>query len=335
MNILSDKPFKSIGDQLSLLSKKRNLTILDPEIAHLALRRYGYYEIINGYKSPFLVKEGNDDLGYKDDATFEHIYALYSLDREIRETILQGLEQFEQTFKQALAYSIAKNISDLQKRYTAKSHYNKGESHTNHRGNFIGTDRDRLLKKFARLLVSKNQPIYHYSVAHGNVPPWILIKSLSFGETIYWYKLSQKPIREDVISNMFGIDQSIISKIDSTLKIKQAFGDTLSLCLDYRNLTAHGGRVYNHRSIKHALNWSIFIYREGIIHISHRQFLHKQMRSSVGALIKVLSLFENKDPYRNIEVWLSVHLDSYLQKYPMDKTMLEKAMELTFDELPK
>lgn len=233
---MSDKPFKSIEEQLYLLNSKRNLTILNMEAAGRALRRYGYYEIINGYKTPFLVKPENDELGYKSDATFEHIYALYSLDREIRETLLQGLEQFEQTFKQALAYSIAQNISDLQSRYTAKSHYNKGESHTNRHGKFMGTDRDRLLRKFDKLLKSNKEPLHHYSVAHHNIPPWILIKGLTFGETIYWYKLSQKAIREDVISKMFSIDQPILERIDPLLKIKQAFGDILSLCLDWESL---------------------------------------------------------------------------------------------------
>lgn len=329
-DFLTDKPFKTIKQQLEILEKERHLTILDPELADRVLRRYGYYEIINGYKTPFLIEPGNDEKGYKTDATFEHIYALYTLDRQIRETILQGIEQFEQTFKQTLAYVIAEEISDDETRYTAKSHYNKGESHHYH--GQTSTDRDRMLKRFNKLLQSPNQPFSHYATAHHNIPPWIMIKGLTFGESIYWFKLSKKTIREKIVAKMFGFDPAVLDQIDSILKIKQAFGDILSLCLDYRNLTAHGGRIYNHRSSKFALKWSPFIYRKNVIDISHKQFSHKKMRSSIGALIKVLHLFENRDPHSTITIWLSIRFESHLKKYPMDKEMLEESTELNFNE---
>lgn len=334
-DFLSDKPFKTIKDQLSLLGTERHLTILNAEAAEQALRRYGYYEIINGYKTPFLVEPGNDDAGYKTNATFEHIYALYALDREIRDSLKQGLEQFEQTFKQTLAYVIAQEISDNQSKYTDVSHYDKGEAHINPKnGKFVGTDRDRLLRKINKLLNSTKQPYAHYRKEHHNIPPWILVKGLMFGETIYLYKLSKNDVREKVVAKMFNLDSSMLEQIDPLMNIKQAFGDILSLSLDYRNLASHSGRVYNHRSNKHALKWSNFIYRKNVIDINKNQFENKEMRSSVGTLLTVLSLFENKDPYSNISIWLSIHLDSYLQKYPEDKDMLENSMELKVTALP-
>lgn len=332
---MSDKPFKSVAEQIHILNNDRDLTILNEEAAELALKRYGYYEIINGYKTPFLREPGNDEKGYKDDATFEHIYALYDLDRQIRNTVLQGIEQFEQYFKQVLAYTIAESISEDQERYTAKSHYNKGEARVKKNGAFNGTDRDKLLKKINYLLKSPKQPMKHYREKHKNVPPWILVKELTFGEAIFWYKLSRKGIREKIISRMFGIEKGVIGTIDPVLKIRQAFGDILSLCLDYRNLTAHGGRIYNHRSTKHALKWSVYIYNSNVINISRSRFLNKEMRSSLGCLIKVLSLFENRDPYLSITIWLSIHLDKYFEKYPNDKLMLEQEMELKREALPK
>ena len=56
------------------------------------------------------------------------------------------------------------------------------------------------------------------------------------------------------------------------------------------------------------------------------------MRSSIGALIKVLHLFENRDPHSTITIWLSIRFESHLKKYPMDKEMLEESTELNFNE---
>lgn len=72
---MEDKPFKTVGQQIDLLNEQRNLNIQNMEAAKNALKRYGYYEIINGYKEPFLVDADNDDTGYLSEANFEHIFA--------------------------------------------------------------------------------------------------------------------------------------------------------------------------------------------------------------------------------------------------------------------
>ena len=43
------KPFSDFNKQIKIL-ENRNLTILDRKAANFALRNYGYYEIVNGYK---------------------------------------------------------------------------------------------------------------------------------------------------------------------------------------------------------------------------------------------------------------------------------------------
>ena len=50
----TDKPFKTIDEQMELLNS-RNLTFKNPETVKSSLIKYGYYEIINGYKDNFLI----------------------------------------------------------------------------------------------------------------------------------------------------------------------------------------------------------------------------------------------------------------------------------------
>ena len=47
------KPFRSVTDQVVIL-EARGLSFKDKAQAMKILERYGYYEIINGYKDPFL-----------------------------------------------------------------------------------------------------------------------------------------------------------------------------------------------------------------------------------------------------------------------------------------
>lgn len=140
---MSEKPFKTIDEQLDIL-KDRNLIILNETAAKKILQDYGYYEIINGYKYPFLKDSSNDDIGYKPSTTFEHIFELYQLDSHIRSSVMSAIEIFENSFKQSLAYNISKYISDDFSIYSNKENFLPG--HINQKGK---SDRDFLLKKLS------------------------------------------------------------------------------------------------------------------------------------------------------------------------------------------
>lgn len=331
---MNEKPFKTIDEQINIL-KSRGLIFENEDAAKNSLKQYGYYEIINGYKTPFL-KEGSSEQ-FNSTATFEHIFALYKLDKTIATHVLSSLEQFEQTFKQSIAYVIAENISVEYSSYVAKSHYNTGKTKFIKKG-IATSEREFLLKKLNKTYNSKANPIKYYREKYGNVPPWIIVKGLTFGESIYWYKLSKPNIRVKIISRMFGLNPEIIDAADKDLKIKQLFGDLLSLYLTYRNQCAHGGQIYNHRSKKYGLrNWSPYLSSFDTVELTTQKFDAGKLRSSIGIVHQSLSIFDNKSPYVNMLAWILAHLENYLKLYPEDKEMLLKETELTtiFEELEK
>lgn len=59
-----DKNFTTFEEQINIL-KNRNLKFTSEESALTALKRYGYYNIINGYKDPY-VDIIDDKEHYKD-----------------------------------------------------------------------------------------------------------------------------------------------------------------------------------------------------------------------------------------------------------------------------
>ncbi|WP_251546866.1 Abi family protein [Limosilactobacillus caecicola] len=232
------KPFKNIAEQIAIL-KRRNLRILNENATAKLLTDYGYYEVINGYKYPFLKDKTDDDEGYKKEATFEHIFGLYQFDANLRDCVI-------------------------------------------------------------------------------------------FGQTMYFFNLlKNKSIKEKIIARMTGQNINTIRILDESLFLKQAFGDSLNLILAYRNLSAHGGRIYNYRSHKHQITiYSPFIYNNYSLTASHSSFQRGEYRSSIRTLLACLAMMANEDPFNNLRAWINVRLNEHLKNYPEDETYLFKTMEL-------
>lgn len=319
-----EKPFKTVDEQISLL-KERRLNFINLPAARQLLKEYGYYEIVNGYKKPFLKNPNNDDEGYKDNENFEHIFSLYRLDGQIRIAVMSSTEVFEQTFKQSIAYVIAENISAEYSTYISQDFYIPGEIH---RGT---SDRDRLLHTMNKIHNSSLNPYKHYRDSHGNVPPWILIKGLSLGQAIYWFTLlKNKRFKDEIISRMTGLNINLIDGLDEQFKIRNTFSDALMLILSYRNLAAHGGRIYNYRSALHQLTvYSKWLYNPNNLNCSHRKFLDGKLRSSLGTLLGIMKLFENEDCFEELQIWLGLRIKSYLSNYPNDEKYIFDSTELT------
>lgn len=147
---------------------------------------------------------------------------------------------------------------------------------------------------------------------------------------MYFFNLlKEQRIKEKVIARMTGQNINAISVLDKQLHLKQAFGDSLNLILAYRNLSAHGGRLYNYRSRKHQITtYSPFIYNNYSLVASHSAFQRGKYRSSVRTLLSCLSMMENADPFNNLRAWITVRINEHLKNYPEDEDYLFQTMEL-------
>lgn len=188
-----NKSFKSIDEQIQLL-KSRNLTFLNKETARNELIRWGYYEIINGYKSPFLLtKEGDEH--YLTGTTFEQLLAFYNFDKNLRFHTLYSMLDVESTLKTAVAYVVTKDFKSVQKDYLQKENYDSGNKKYNKEKDKYEYDIDQLFHKFNFILNDNTQPFRHYRIKHKNIPPWILIKGMSF-ENIYVAQIIESTSKE-------------------------------------------------------------------------------------------------------------------------------------------
>ena len=112
------KSFSNYNDQLLHLRDSRKLTVGDESFALACLKKYGYYNLINGYKKPFKKPDGS----YSENASFEDIVELYRFDARLRELFLRYLLLVESQIKSVTSYHFCNKHGEQQERFVLCSY---------------------------------------------------------------------------------------------------------------------------------------------------------------------------------------------------------------------
>lgn len=97
------KEFKSINEQILLLKSRGMIFNREAEASWL-LRDFNYYNIINGYKDPFLSSEDT----FKKNTSFEEVYSLYMFDKKLKDIFLKYILKIETILRSIIAYEFSK-----------------------------------------------------------------------------------------------------------------------------------------------------------------------------------------------------------------------------------
>ncbi|MCR4900023.1 MAG: Abi family protein [Treponema sp.] len=99
----NDKQFKTIDEQVLLL-KSRNLVFNNESEAKNLLKKFNYFDIINGTEN-ILLKTMNPKI--YDNVFFEDFYNIYKFDTEIRILTLKKIFEIEARLRTSLAHNFA------------------------------------------------------------------------------------------------------------------------------------------------------------------------------------------------------------------------------------
>lgn len=308
------RDFKTIDEQINI-QRNRGLIFLNEETAKLNLLRYGYYEIINGYKD-FILEQKDPDI-YKEGETFEHLFELYKLDKYLKDTILKSTLNFELNVKTALAYTLSKKYGVANNSYLNKKNYKLGKK--NKDGKY---QLESLFIKFNRIINDDLEPFKHYRIDHGHTPPWILFKGCSFGNIKHFYNLQHSDIKNEVTAMMLGMP---IGLVKSYPESKYFFSDLLNLTYNFRNRAAHSGRVYNYKPKCNIRYFGAFHDNE-YVNIDEAKYRLGYGKNDIYTLSKALMILENPDPSIELNFGINYITKEHLKKYPNDKHFLLKSI---------
>ncbi|MCI9279942.1 MAG: Abi family protein [Bacilli bacterium] len=225
------KEFKTINEQIDLL-KNRGLQFNDEVLANKLLLNNNYYNIINGYKEPFITAGTKDN--FINQATFEEIFALYDFDKSIKDILLEHILKVENNLRSLIAYYFSKyhgndnylKLSNFEDFSSVNVNLETKQNRIKDIQNLISS----INKEIANTINSKEY-IKHYMIEYGFVPPWVLVNILSFGKLSKFLELMKQNERIEISKN-FNITENELVQYTKLLSY-------------FRNLCAHDDRIYN------------------------------------------------------------------------------------------
>lgn len=231
------KSFLSIDDQIQRL-QQRNVIISNTEIAKQYLTLNNYYNVINSCARDFLRKDTISD-EYLDGTTFEEIIAIHKFENELKHDILEYLLLIEKHLKSTIAHAFCSKHSDLYA-CLSKDSYNFNQSNMLN----IAKTIEILAKNITEQINQKiPNPIKHYAKDHQDVPMYVLINELTFGNVVYLFKIMQHAERAEIINIFNSIMYENLN--DSSSKIfPNDFDKMLDNLLNLRNTTAHNSSLF-------------------------------------------------------------------------------------------
>lgn len=233
------KEHKTFNQQLTIL-RNRGVVVPTNGKPKRFLEQENYYNVINGYKDLFLVKDSNNlpvepEL-YQEGTHYNELKALFLFDRELRILLLKYLLIFENSIKTTVAY-------EFSKKYPRKNAYLDI-------ANFVDNDPKKVLQQISILTktihdkVDRSGAIKHYIEEHGEVPLWVLVNFLTMGNIANFYNILTDSTKNIIAK--FYTDKYRTQNKDNTFRLSSA---DLSACLKVanlvRNICAHDERLYN------------------------------------------------------------------------------------------
>lgn len=219
------KGFLTYSEQIENLQLK-GMIVPDEDAANQVLHDVSYFALVTGYKIPL---RNPMTRTYKPGVTFDDLLALYTFDEELRNLAERNIAFVERKLKSTLSYAFCENHGHDQAAYL------RVENFKPERKSRKGVE--RLLKVLDGLanINTDYGYIVHHRKKYANVPLWVLVNAMTFGQASMMYSL------------LLPRDKAAIAKQFDHVNERELAMMMKYLVL-YRNVCAHGERLFLHRA---------------------------------------------------------------------------------------
>lgn len=297
------------ADYLIEKLRQQNLIVNDEDFAKSALEQFGYSNLIKSYREPYVYTDCNGRKRYRDGVTFEQICSLYMLDKNLRNAVMSAMLDFEEHIKVFAADTVSSTFGSHQDEYLNYRNYRDRKTKKQQ------FTLKAILERMEKTMETTKDPIHHYSSKYGQVPPWILFKSVYFSTIINFIDLFKTSERDKMVQLLYP-DDSPIPRED----LHRVMIDTMFIANEYRNLAAHGGRVYDHKC-----DYTPKATSE----------IGKRLASTNGIsrLITSLSFLTNQSPFNYLNDVLNQEINRHCNNYPQDVTYLGEILQINIQSV--
>lgn len=282
---MNEKVFRDTRTQIGIL-KSRGVIIKNKRIAKQLIRNTNYYNLINGYKEPFLQPNISYEK-YFSGTTFEEIYALYEFDRKLRIITLEYILEIEKQVKSLIAYCFSKVHGH--KNYLKLENFDTlGQKKYGQVCNLLSS----LYKKIS-LNIDKDLSVSHYVSGKNYIPLWVLVNTLSMGDISKFYSNMVQRERNDVARRLkWGIREHQLASclfFLSTIRNRCAHDERLYSYLSYVDLCNNKYFHYFHKSSNTNNYFAVMVAFKMLLSTQRYQTYHRQIESLFNELSNQLS----------------------------------------------
>ena len=270
------KEYKNNEELIDYLISK-NVIVNDKKLALKNIEKYSYYSIINGYKAVFKDKNNN----YKENTSFEEIFALYEFDKNIKAIFLKYTLEIEVVIKSLMANTLAEEygIEDYLKLENLDENVNE---------DLINDFIEKIKKEIDDNYI-KHPAIKHYKDTYNFVPPFVLTKILTFGAISRYYSLLKQSDRQK-ISKYFKLSDKLLRQILINLTM-------------VRNISAHSDRLFNYRN-KYDISFKNI----------EKDYNRKEYLCNLYMIIKSMKVLLDEEKYKEFENLLNREIEKLKDK---------------------
>ena len=206
-----NKTFKTLDEQIEILQNK-GLVIDDIDNTKEILLRENYF-FLSGYRHLFL--KSPESKNFIQGTNFRELYALFNFDRQLRNIIFKNILIIENNIKSVIAYNLSKTFGITEKNYLNPKNFTRDSDKIRQVNDLL-----KKMKRQIRINGGQHAATSHYIANYGYIPPWIVVKVLSFGivselsnyrnlcahEDVVFEHKAQKPIYNTKYHQLLNID---------------------------------------------------------------------------------------------------------------------------------
>lgn len=215
--------FLTYDQQIQKLQTEKQLIITDTSYAKNILSKLSYYSLIGGYKSLFQHAPSRKFLY---GVTLEELVSFYYFDEELRTLFLKYILHVERNIKSTVSYYFCEKYGECQTGYLSASNYTLTKKNTNEINKLVHS-----LKK-AISTPSHYDYINHHAKIYKNIPLWVAMNTLTFGQISKMYQYAPNDIQAKICMDFGQVTERQLHQL-------------ITVTARCRNICAHGERLYS------------------------------------------------------------------------------------------